>query len=97
MRVISRKSLKEFATRFPDAEARLDAWFYETKKARWHTPADIKGKYQSASILKNSRVVFNICGNKYRLIVSINYRCGIVFIRFVGTHEDYDKINAEIV
>ncbi len=97
MRIISRKRLKEFAARFPDAEAQLDAWFYETKKARWQTPPDIKEKYQSASILKNGKVVFNICGNKYRVIVRIDYRCGIVFIRFVGTHKDYDKIDAEIV
>ncbi len=97
MRVISRKKFKDFATRFPDAQAQLDSWYYETKKAKWQTPPDIKEKYQSASILKNGKVVFNICGNKYRVIVRIDYRCGIVFIRFVGTHKDYDKIDAEIV
>ena len=97
MRVISRKALKEFAGRFPDAEGQLDAWYHETKKADWRTPVDIKAKYKSASILKNSRAVFNICGNKYRIIVKISYVNGILFIRFVGTHSEYDKINAEEV
>ena len=97
MRIISRKTLKEFAKRFPDAEGQLDAWFHEVKKAQWQTPADVKAKYRSASILKDSRVVFNVCGNKYRLIVKVSYANGIVLIRFVGTHGDYDKINAEDV
>ncbi|WP_375263746.1 type II toxin-antitoxin system HigB family toxin [Palleronia sp.] len=97
MRIVSRKALKEFAKRFPDAEDQLEAWFHETKKARWQTPADIKAKYRSASILKDSRVVFNICGNKYRIVVKISYANGIVLIRFVGTHGEYDEINAEEV
>ena len=97
MKVISRKPLKEFATRFRDAEGQLNAWFQEAKKACWRTPVDIKAKYGSASILKGSRVVFNICGNKYRLVVKINYKKGIVFIRFIGTHKEYDRIDAEVV
>jgi len=97
MRIISRKALKDFARRFPDAEGQLDAWFHEAKKARWQTPADIKSKYGSASILKDSRVVFNICGNKYRLIVKVSYKNGIILIRFVGTHGEYNQINAEEV
>ena len=97
MRTISRKPLKEFATRFPDAEDQLDAWFHEARKACWQIPADIKAKYGSASILKYSRVVFNICGNKYRLVVKINYKIGIIYIRFIGTHEEYDQIDAEVV
>lgn len=97
MRIVSRKALKEFAKRFPDAEGQLDAWFHEAKKAQWHTPADIKAKYRSASILKDSRVVFNICGNKYRIVVKISYANGVVLIRFVGTHGEYDEINAEEV
>ncbi len=95
MKIIQRKRLKEFATRFRDAEGRLNAWFHEAKKACWQTPADIKAKYGSASILKGSRVVFNICGNKYRLVVKISYKNGIVLIRFIGTHEEYDQIDAE--
>ena len=97
MRIVSRKALKEFAARFPDAEGQLDAWFHEARKARWQTPADIKAKYGSASILKDSRVVFNICGNKYRIVVKINYKNGIMFIRFIGTHGEYNQINAEEV
>ena len=100
MWIISRKALRKFASRFPDAEGQLDAWFHEAEKARWQTPADIKEKYKSASILKASRVVFNICGNKYRIVVKILYANGangVIYIRFVGTHKEYDKINAEKV
>lgn len=97
MRIIKRKPLNEFATRFPDAKGQLDAWYHEVKKAQWQTPADIKEKYGSASILKDNRVVFNICGNKYRLVVLILYPIGTVYIRFIGTHEEYDQINAEEV
>jgi len=97
MRIISRKALKDFARRFPDAEGQLDAWYHEVKKVKWQTHQDIKERYGSASILKYNRVVFNICGNKYRIVVKTNYRNGIVFIRFVGTHAEYDQINAEEV
>jgi mRNA interferase HigB len=95
MRVISRKPLNALAKKYPDSKAELDAWFHEAEAAHWATPAQIKEKYGNASILKGSRVVFNICGNKYRLIVKINYSYSIVFVRFVGTHKDYDSINAE--
>ncbi len=88
MKVMSRKPLKEFSQRFPDAKSRLDAWYYEAKKANWKTPIDIKEKYGTASILKNNRVVFNICGNKYRLIARINFNYGVIHIRFIGTHKE---------
>lgn len=65
------------------------------KAAQWESPQDVKNKYSSASILANDRVVFNICGNKYRLVVWINYKSHKVFVRFIGTHEEYDAINAE--
>lgn len=102
MRIISRRMLREFCAqnRRYDREAvenELNAWFYEVKQADWHDPADIKQHYRSASILKDGRCVFNICGNKYRLIVWINYEFQTVYIRWVGTHEDYDNINAEEV
>ena len=97
MRIVSRKALKDFAARFPEAEGRLNAWYHEAKKARWQTPADIKARYGSASILKDSRVVFNICGNNYRLVVKVGYTRGIVFVRFIGTHEEYSQVNAEDV
>lgn len=95
MRVIAKKTLREFWESYPDSEDALKTWFAETEKARWLNPAEIKDKYGSASILKDSRVVFNVCGNKYRLIVKISYKNGVVLIRFVGTHKEYDAINAE--
>lgn len=97
MRIIALKTLKEFWTDTPDSEEALKAWYAEAEKATWKDPAEVKEKYRSASILKDSRVVFNICGNKYRLIVKINYSFGIVYIRFIGTHKQYDKINAETI
>lgn len=97
MRVISRKTLRAFWERFPDAAGALKAWFAEAEAARWSTPGDIKDQYRNASILKDERVVFNICGNKYRLVVKISYKTGIVLVRFIGTHREYDAINAEEV
>ena len=95
MRVIAKKILREFWEKHNDAEDQLKTWFKEASKANWKTPNNIKAEYVKASILKQSRVVFNICGNKYRLIVEINYVRQWVFIRFIGTHTDYDKINAK--
>jgi len=97
VRVISRKRLIEFWQNYPDAEQPLRAWYAETKKAKWRTPAEVKTLYRNASILPNNRVVFNIKGNVYRLVVVIEYRLEIVFIRFVGTHQDYDKIDATTI
>ncbi|GAB2789188.1 type II toxin-antitoxin system HigB family toxin [Rhabdobacter roseus] len=84
MRVIAKKILREFWVKHADAEEFLKTWYKEATKATWKSPADIKADYTKASILKNSRVVFNICGNKYRLIVEINYPRQWVFIRFIG-------------
>lgn len=95
MRVISKKVLREFWQKHHDAEEQLKTWYKEASKAVWNSPNNIKSEYAKASILKNSRVVFNICGNSYRLIVKINYTRGWVFIRFVGTHSDYDSVDAE--
>lgn len=97
MRVIARKALKEYGEHEPEAAASLSAWYSEAKAASWKSPADVKERYRSASILKGGRIVFNIAGNKYRLVVRIDYACAIVFIRFVGTHREYDKIDAEEV
>ncbi len=94
-RIISRKKLREFwDDRFPDSEQALKAWYAEAKNADWQSPTDIKAQYGNASILKGGRVVFNICGNKYRLIVKIHFPASIVYIRFVGTHKQYDDIDA---
>lgn len=97
MRIISKKALRQFWLREPDSELELKAWHAEAKGADWKTPADVKAQYANASILKRGRVVFNICGNKYRLVVHVNYAVGIVFVRFVGTHQAYDRIDAETV
>lgn len=82
---------------FPDAEQPLKAWVDEVKQAAWSQPADVKAKYRNASILKNKRVVFNIKGNDYRIVVSVAYRFGAVYIKFIGTHKQYDAIDAETV
>lgn len=99
MRVISKKKLTSFwnIPQYQDAEEPLKAWYAEIRAANWCTPADVKEKYGSASILKDSRVVFNIAGNKYRLVVKIHYNTGIVYIRLIDTHTEYDKIDAETI
>lgn len=95
MHVISRKKLKDFWKKRPDTKGPLEAWYAEAKSANWSKPLDIKVYYASASILKNNRVVFNIAGNRYRLVVQINYQSEVVYIKFIGTHAEYDAINAE--
>jgi mRNA interferase HigB len=94
LRVIAKKTLRDFWEKHKDCEEQLKAWYHEAENAFWKSPGHIKKDYPSASILPNNRVVFNIKGNNYRLIVRINYDYGIVWIRFVGTHAQYDKINA---
>jgi len=99
MRIFSRKTLKEFweLPNYANSEQALKAWYDEAKKATWKTPNEIKAQYTNASILKNGRVVFNIHGNTYRLVIKINYDFGVIYIRFVGTHEAYDKIDVNEV
>ncbi|EPU4312169.1 type II toxin-antitoxin system HigB family toxin [Mixta calida] len=97
MRIISIASLKPFWETHNQAEQALKAWIDEVKKAQWKTPQDIKDKYRSADFLSNNRVVFNIKGNDYRLIVAVAYRFQAVYIKFVGTHAEYDKIDADTV
>lgn len=97
MHVISRKRLRDFWTQEPESEQALKAWFHEAKRATWQNSAEVKGKYGNASIINAERVVFNICGNKFRLIVRINYSSQTLFIRFVGTHRQYDKIDVETI
>lgn len=97
MRVIAKKTLKEFYENknYIDSKSSLESWHYEALKADWKNPNDIKEQYRSASIVGSNKIVFNICGNKYRLIVKINYHMQIVFVKFIGTHKEYDKINIE--
>ncbi len=97
MRIISRPILIQFCKNHPDAEQPIKSWYYEAHKARWGNSNEIKRQYITASILKNGRVIFNICGNRYRLIVAINYKSKIVYIRFIGTHREYNLINAETI
>jgi mRNA interferase HigB len=97
MRVIAVRSLREFWTRHPAAEQPLRAWLDEARAADWRRPSDIKGQYGHAGVLKNRRVVFNIKGNDYRLVVAIAYRLQVVYVKFVGTHAQYDAIDAETV
>jgi len=97
MKIISVAPLREFWAVYPDAEQPLTSWVDEVKKANWKTPAEIKVHYGSASILKNNRVVFNIKGNDYRLIVSIFYPPGWVYVKFIGTHKEYDAVDANTV
>jgi mRNA interferase HigB len=94
MRIISRKLLRRFWEHHPDARQALQAWYADVKHANWQTPTDIKNVYRNASIVGNNRAVFNIKGNKYRLVVVVQYHYGIVYIRFVGTHQEYDILTA---
>jgi mRNA interferase HigB len=89
--------LKDYWAKHPATEQELKAWFAEAENADWKTPADVKAKYGNASILKDGRVVFNICGNNHRLVVWINYAFHAIYIRFLGTHKEYDAINAQTV
>jgi mRNA interferase HigB len=94
LRVIAKKTLRDFWEKHKDCEDQLMAWYHEAENAAWRSPNQIKKDYPSASILAENRVVFNIKGNNYRLIVKLNYDYGIVWIRFVGTHAQYDKMDA---
>ena len=99
MRVVAKSSLKGFWERpgRADAQGPLRSWYDEALKANWRTPQDIKGQFASASICGNNRVVFNVGGNKYRLVVEVQYQAGIVWVKFVGTHAQCDRIDVETV
>jgi mRNA interferase HigB len=99
VRVIARRTLREFWEQrgHGDAEQPLRAWFAEARRATWRTPVDVKSAYRNASLVGKDRVVFNIAGNKYRLVVPLKYSAQIAFIRFVGTHAEYDEIDVEEV
>lgn len=97
MRIIAVSHLRDFWAKNPDAEQALKAWVDEIKKATWSQPVDIKAQYRNASILKGRRVVFNIKGNNYRLVISVAYRFQAVYVKFIGTHAEYDGVDAETV
>jgi len=89
--------LREFWEKHPDAAIPLQTWFHDVERATWHSPADIKAVYQNVSIVANNRVVFNIKGNRYRLVIVVVYQHGVVYIWFVGTHEEHDRIDVTTV
>lgn len=97
MRIIALSTLRAFWEKHSDAEMPLRDWHAEASRANWRTPADIKAAYRNASFTANNRVVFNIKGNDYRLVVAVHYDRGQMFVRFVGNHRQYDKINVETI
>ncbi|MBD2578262.1 type II toxin-antitoxin system HigB family toxin [Oscillatoria sp. FACHB-1406] len=92
MRILSSRILRKFCKSHPDVKKALKNWFYEASRANWRSPADIKAHRCSASILANNGVVFNIRGNNYRLMVKVHYKKGLIVIKFIGTHAEYDKV-----
>lgn len=102
MQILSRKTLRTYwevysGTDQPRLEQALKAWYREVKKAQWSNANELKRDYRNASILKGGRVVFNVCGNKFRLIAGVNYSVQVVYIKWLGTHAEYDRIKAEEV
>jgi len=99
MRIIAVRTLRAFWEQpaHRDAEQPLKAWYAEARNATWRTPAGVKAHYRHASIVGGNRVVFNVAGNKYRLVVKFHYNAGIGYVRFVGTHAEYDRIDVEVV
>lgn len=94
MRIIAKRTILAFWEKHAGCEEQLKSWYAETKKSNWNSLNELKTDYPSASILKDNKIVFNIKGNKYRLIVKINFEFQICWIRFIGTHAEYDKIDA---
>ena len=98
MQILARRTLKDFWARHPQAETPLSVWFTLVSKAQWQGPADVRAMFgNSVDFVADNRIIFDISGNKYRLIVHVAYRFNRVLIKFVGTHADYDKINPETV
>lgn len=97
MRIIKHKTLKDYFTEHPETKGALESWYHEVKKETWRNPEDVRVKYPKARTIPGNRVIFKILGNKYRLVIKIEYTSGLIFIRFIGTHKEYDRINAEEV
>jgi mRNA interferase HigB len=91
MRMIGKERLQKFREKHPDARSQLDSWIAEVESANWKKPNDLKVRYPKASILGKQQVIFDICWNKYRIWVEVAYQTGIVVIKAVGTHKEYDK------
>lgn len=99
MRIIAFRTIREFFEKpeYADSEIPLRAWYHDTKAASWQNSNDLKSQYKNASVLGEGRVVFNIKGNSYRLVVAIDYDFQLVFIRFIGTHKEYDRIDVKTI
>jgi mRNA interferase HigB len=99
MRIIAKRTLRAFWQKagYGDSKGPLQAWYQHVSHADWASPGDVKADFGNASILKGNRVVFNIYGNKYRLVVKVNFPYRVVYVRFIGTHAQYDDIGAETI
>jgi mRNA interferase HigB len=97
MRILALSTLREYWEKNPQAKEPLQGWYVDVSRAQWNTPADIRAQFPKASFVANNRIVFNIHGNDYRLVVAVAYRFGMLFIKFVGTHQEYDKVNVATV
>ncbi len=97
MRIIARSRLRDYWAKHSDVESALEAWYQDVSRAAWKTPNDVTRIYPNASIVAGNPIVFNIKGNQYRLIVAVSYTTGIVYIRFVGSHQEYDKVDAATI
>lgn len=97
MRVIAKRTLREFWEKHRDCEQQLKSWFREAEQAEWNNPNEILAEYPNARIIENNRAIINIKGNRYRLIIKINFKFGMVWIRFIGTHAEYDKIDPKTI
>ncbi len=96
-RIIAKRTLREYWEKHADCEQYLKTWFDTARTSKWNSPSDVKKTYANASILKNGRVVFNIKGNSYRLVIKFNYSKQWAFVRFIGTHSEYDKIDSDTI
>ncbi len=96
-RIVAKRTVREYWEKHPETKDYLQTWYDTARSANWFTPNDIKQFYATVSILKNSRVVFNIKGNDYRLVAKINYKKQWLFVRFIGTHKEYNEINANTI
>jgi mRNA interferase HigB len=96
-RIFAKSTLREFWEKHPDSEQYLKTWYETVMNADWKNPTDVKNNFAHASILKDSRIVFNIKGNCYRLVIKFNFEHQLAFVRFIGTHSDYDKIDANSI
>lgn len=96
-RIFSKSTLREYWEKHPETEQYLKTWYDTAMNANWKHPNDVKQTYATASILKNERIVFNIKGNSFRLIVKLNFEKQWIFVRFIGTHSEYDKIDANTI